>query len=173
MGHSSVTNCAIHNGYGWALHVKTSRNILIQGNTIWNFRPVGVGVQTSNNITIDGNVLGKVVGRTTFGGQKILDKEAGFSICAYHFPDPCQDIQVTNNIAGGIVYAGFLAPAHACGEEDTQTVFRNNTAHSSLSTGSGDGMMIFPNPADRSHPECYQGSHNNAYKINYAGVNSF
>lgn len=29
MGHSSVTNCAIHNGYGWALHVKTSRNILI------------------------------------------------------------------------------------------------------------------------------------------------
>lgn len=46
-GESSVTNCAIHNGYGWALHIKTSRNILIQNNTIWNFRPVGVAVQTS------------------------------------------------------------------------------------------------------------------------------
>lgn len=67
-GHSSVTNCAIHNGYGWALHVKTSRNVMIQGNTIWNFRPVGVGVQTSDNITIDSNVLGKVTPRTTFAG---------------------------------------------------------------------------------------------------------
>jgi polygalacturonase len=89
MGHSSVTNCAIHNGYGWALHVKTSQNVLIQNNTIWSFRPVGVAVQTSNNITIDSNVVGKVVARTTFAGQKLIDKEAGFTICAYSFPDPC------------------------------------------------------------------------------------
>lgn len=118
-GHSSVTNCAFHNGYGWAVHVKASQNVLIQGNTFWNFRPVGVGVQTSNNVTIDGNVLGKVTPRTTFAGQKILDKEGGFSICAYHFPDACSDISVTNNIAGGVAYAGFLAPAHPCGEAST------------------------------------------------------
>jgi polygalacturonase len=119
MGHSSVTNCAIHNGYGWALHVKTSRNVLIQNNVIWAFRPVGVAVQTSNNITIDNNVVGNIVARTTFKAMKLLDKEAAFAICSYNFPDPCQDVSVTNNIAGGYVYAGFVAPGHACGEEET------------------------------------------------------
>ena len=172
-GHSSVTNCAIHNGYSWALHVKTSQNVHIKDNVMWNFRPVGVGVQTSNNITIDGNVLGKVVGRTTFGGQKILDKEAGFSICAYHFPDPCTDIHVTNNIAGGIVYGGFLAPAHDCGEASTQTFFRGNVAHSSQSTSSGEGLVFFPNTAAPSHGSCFEASHFAAYKCSHSGVTSF
>ena len=132
-----------------------------------------MGVQTSNNVTIDGNVLGKVTPRTTFEGQKILDKEGGFSICAYNFPDPCSDISVTNNIAGGVAYAGFLAPAHACGEASTQTVFRDNVAHSSESTSAGEGLVTFPNPADESHGTCYEASHFSAYKINVAAVNSF
>jgi hypothetical protein len=114
-GHSSVTNCAFHNGYGWAVNVKTSANVLLKDNVIWNFRPVGLGVQTSSNVTVDGNVVGKIVSRTTFAGQMLLDKEGAFSICAYNWPDPCEDISVTNNIAGGVVYGGFLVPGHDCG----------------------------------------------------------
>jgi hypothetical protein len=29
MGESAVTNCAIHNGYGWAINIKTSKNVLL------------------------------------------------------------------------------------------------------------------------------------------------
>jgi len=43
-GHSSVTNCALHNGFAWGIHIKTSQNIHLQNNVLWNFRPVGLGV---------------------------------------------------------------------------------------------------------------------------------
>jgi len=86
---------------------------------MWYFRPVGLGVQTSNNITIDGNIVARVVQRTTFFCSLCYDKEAGMSICAYHWPDNCKDVSVTNNIVAGVFYAGYLAPAHKCGEADT------------------------------------------------------
>jgi len=44
---SSVTNSAIHNGMGWAMNIKNSRNIEIQNNVIFNFRPVGIAVDVS------------------------------------------------------------------------------------------------------------------------------
>jgi parallel beta-helix repeat protein len=40
--HSSVTNCTLHNGYGWGMFVKSSKNIQIADNIIYNFRPIGV-----------------------------------------------------------------------------------------------------------------------------------
>jgi len=120
--HSSITNCAVHNGYAWGLNVKASANILIKDNVFWGFRPIGVGVMSSRNITVDGNVLGNVVDRTTVeAGDKFIDKAGGFSICAYFEPDSiCRDIRVTNNIAGGVVYAGFVGGiGHACGDYST------------------------------------------------------
>jgi hypothetical protein len=80
---------------------------------------------------------------------------------------------VTNNIAGGIAYAGFLVPAHDCDEEDTQTVFRDNVAHSALGESAGEGMIVFPNEAYEQHKTCFQASHNAFYKNPYAAVNSF
>jgi parallel beta-helix repeat protein len=50
---SSVTNCAIHNGWGWGISIEESQNVVIRGNTLFNFRPIGIAVQTSNLITID------------------------------------------------------------------------------------------------------------------------
>lgn len=116
---SSVTNSAIHNGYAWGLMVKTSSNILIQNNIFWGFRPIGVGILSSKNITFDGNIVGHVVDRTTIeAGDKFVDKAGGVSICAYFEPDSvCENIQVTNNLAGGVVYAGFVgAMGHKCGD---------------------------------------------------------
>jgi len=40
--HSSVTNCSLHNGYGWGMYVKSSKNIQIADNIVYNFRPIGV-----------------------------------------------------------------------------------------------------------------------------------
>jgi len=88
-GHSSISNCAIHSGYGWAVNVKVSANVLLKDNVIWAHRPVGVGVDTSQNITIDGNMVGHIVPRTTFKAQKLLDKEGGFVICTYNYPEVC------------------------------------------------------------------------------------
>lgn len=80
---------------------------------------------------------------------------------------------MTNNIAGGIAYSGFLAPAHDCGEADTQTSFRDNVAHSTIGFKSGEGLVTFPNPSFPSHAQCYEASHFAAYKCNMAGVESF
>lgn len=43
-GHSSVTNSAIHDGYGWAITIKTSGNIHFAGNVMYNFRTIGMSV---------------------------------------------------------------------------------------------------------------------------------
>jgi hypothetical protein len=50
----------------------------------------------------------------------LVDKEGGFSICAYDPEDKCSDIRVRNNIAAGSTYAGFvLGVGYKCGEENT------------------------------------------------------
>jgi len=70
-------------------------------------------------VTLDGNILGHVVDRTTIeANTKFVDKAGGFSICSYYEPDTmCEKIQVTNNIAAGVVYAGFVgAIGHKCGK---------------------------------------------------------
>lgn len=54
---SSLTNSALHNGFSWAITVKSSANILIQNNMIYNFRPVGINIGMSKNIKVDGNVV--------------------------------------------------------------------------------------------------------------------
>ena len=49
-----------------------------------------------------------------------IDKEGGFSICAYYPSDKCSGIKVRNNIAAGSTYAGFaLGVSYKCGEENT------------------------------------------------------
>ena len=65
-GHSSITNCAIHSGFGWGVNVKVSANVLLQHNVIWAHRPIGLAVDTSRNVTVDGNMAGHIVPRTTF-----------------------------------------------------------------------------------------------------------
>lgn len=60
-----------------------------------------------------------------------VDKAGGVSICAYFEPDTiCDNIQVTNNLAAGVVYAGFVgAIGHKCGQTN-QVSFKDNIAHS-------------------------------------------
>jgi hypothetical protein len=78
----------------------------------------------------------------------------------------CSDVKVNNNIVGGADYAAFLAPAHECGQSETQDYFRNNTAHSAFTASNYAGMggQFFPKPGTNQKETCYEVSHFNAYK---------
>jgi hypothetical protein len=78
----------------------------------------------------------------------------------------CSDISVTNNIAGGGVYAGFITPGHDCGKSNTQKSFKGNVAHSIGGTTGpmGHGALIFADTTKPGHKDCYEGSHFSAYK---------
>lgn len=47
--------------------------------------------------------------------QLVLDKESCWSLCAY-YPDDrdCEDVKVTNSVAAGCTFAGFIAPGQDC-----------------------------------------------------------
>jgi len=48
-----------------------------------------------------------------------IDKRAAFAICSYIQQIACPNVNVTNNIAAGAPYAGFVVKSHDCGAEDT------------------------------------------------------
>lgn len=170
--HSEVINSTFHNGYGWGANIKGSANIFMQDNLWFNFRPHGVVVDYSKNITLDNNVLGHFIDRTTIEttAESYVDPAGGFCICSY-LGGPCPDIKVTNNIAGGGVFAGFILPALDCGDDDNQN-FRGNVAHSMYGVESGVGGWIFPNEDSPKQKDCIQFSHFAAYKCWYQGVMS-
>lgn len=118
-GYSSITNSTLHNGYGWGLSVVSSANILVANNNLFKFRPMGLVLNGARNVTVEGNVVSGVVERETleYDSDHIVDKGAGYSICALD-TTPCSDIKVRNNIAAGVVYAGFVTIGHDCGVYD-------------------------------------------------------
>jgi hypothetical protein len=60
---STISNCAIHNGYSWAINVKRSNNVELKNNMIYNFRPIAISIDYAENITVDSNVVGHIVDR--------------------------------------------------------------------------------------------------------------
>lgn len=73
----------------------------------------------------------------------------------------CQQLSITGNTVAGVSYAGFIAPTHECGQSSTQTVFRDNIAHSI----NGYGAVMFTNmqsPAQVAY--CSEASYFTAYK---------
>lgn len=170
-GHSSISNCAIHNGLGWGLNIKTSANVHMKDNVFYDFRPVGIAVDYSKNITLDGNVLMRVLERTSIEADGMFeDKRGGFAICSY-FSSSCSDLKIMNNIATGVTFAGFIVPGDSCGTSN-YGAFYNNVAHSNAGTLGGYGALIYPLPgSDQS--SCYEGSHFAAYKNYYMGAWGF
>lgn len=97
-----------------------------------------MAVWASNNVTVDGNIVAGIVPRTTieFAG-KFIDKEGAYSICAYMEGDKCTDVTLTNNLAAGSSYAGFLLHAPNCGDYKSVS---GNIAHSINGNKAGHGM---------------------------------
>lgn len=175
--HSSVTNCAFHNGHGYGMSIKGSANIFLQNNIWFNFVAIGVTINYSSNITLDNSVvMGTSERTTTEGGAEGIDKACGICICTlFGTMETCDDIKVTNNIAAGLFYAGFIVRGQNCGDGKVDT-FRNNVAHSIGGEKMGHGAVIYPKPLGHrftGQPECFEGSYFAAYKCYYQGVMSY
>jgi len=79
-------------------------------------RAVGLNIISSSDIVLDNLIVGGIERRSELSAQNAVDKEACYSICAYIGDrDVCSNVTLTNSIASGCYYAGFVAPGHDCG----------------------------------------------------------
>ena len=168
--HSSVTNCTLHNGLGWGLYAKSSKNIQITDNIFFNFRPIGVAFQAATNLTFNSNVIGHTTQRETLETTEVIDKRAALAACSYFDGDTCTDVSIYDNIVAGAAYAGYVVRSHECGDYSSN-VFRNNVAHSIHGEpGGGLGAYIFPDPATSQSTTCFEASNFTVYKATKQGM---
>jgi hypothetical protein len=78
-------------------------------------------------------------------------------------------VAVTNNIAAGGIFSGFVVPGHECGNYESSKFF-GNVAHSIGGPKMGTGITYYPDPNIASSKTCVEGSFNAAYKNYYQGV---
>lgn len=167
--HQRVTNSSFHDGLGWGGRVIDSKNIQMDDNIFFSFRPVGVGIDSTQNMTFNNNFVGGTVERTTFESldQKV-DKAGLVCVCSLEL-SKCEDVYVTNNIAAGGIFSGFVVPGHECGDYENSK-FYGNTAHSIGGPKMGTGITYYADENIPSHAKCVEGSFNTAYKNYYQGV---
>ena len=156
---NSVTNTVAWGGNAKNLIIKTSQNVSVSNSAFIGGKQVGVILQTVQDVHVDNIIVAGVERRITNVNLQTIDKEAGLSFCSFFDGDKCFRSSVTNSIAFGNIYAGFVAPGHACGESSTSNIFRDNVSHSN----DGSGAHIFPNPAVSTSSTCYEGSNFSAY----------
>jgi len=134
----------LHNGWGWGLVVSNSANVILKNNNLFKFRPMGLVIKGVRNVTVEGNVVSAIVERETleYDGGHIVDKGGGYSICALDSAK-CTNIKVRNNIAAGVVYAGFITVGHDCGDYNK---FDGNVAHSVKGLMAGHGLYFKEGP---------------------------
>jgi hypothetical protein len=164
-GNSFIKNTVVHDSQAWSLLIDSSKDIVIENSDFIGSRAVGINLKSISNVSMDGLFIGDVQKRVWSGGDGTIDKEACVAYCSYWEPNRCFDNSLTNSIAAGCAFAGFVAPGHACDDYDSN-IFRNNVAHS----GERVGAHIYPNPAISSSSSCYKGSHFSAYKNRDGGL---
>jgi len=106
----------VHGSIGWAFSAQFAANIYVDSTNFIGGRGVGLVITSSNNVTIDNSIVGDVGRRPEMVMQNNVDKESCVSICAYfNKPDSsCYNNKITNSIAFGCLYAGFVVPGHDC-----------------------------------------------------------
>ena len=164
-GNNWIKNTVVHSSQAWSLLIDSSKDIVIENSDFIGAKAVGINLKSISNVRMDGLFIGDVQHRYWTAGDGLLDKEACVAYCSYWEPNRCFDNSLTNSIAAGCAYAGFIAPGHACDDNDS-TIFRGNVAHS----GERVGAHIYPNPAISSSSSCYKGSHFSAYKNRDGGL---
>ena len=145
-----IKNSVVHDSMAWSLLITGSKDILVEGSDFIGSRAIGVNLNSVTGVHLDDIFVADVIKREWTGADSTVDKEACVAFCSYNEPNRCFESSVTNSIAAGCAFAGFVAPGHACDNPDSQT-FRNNVAHSSERTGA----HIYPDPADSSSSTCY------------------
>jgi hypothetical protein len=143
---SSVTNSAIHNGFGWGLGVYKSANVHVKDNIFWGFRAVGVSAISVRNFTFDSNFVGHVMEREV-SGQMFVDRRAGVAICSLD-AGVCSGLKIINNIVAGTTFSGYAMVADDCNSTQATSKFWNNIAHSINAPQISQGVYVFPDPAN-------------------------
>ena len=138
-----------------------SNNVYLKDNAIVGARPIGVHLDFVTNVTLTNNFIMDVMPRKFGAGDGLVDKEACVAVCSYHTDgSACRDLTVTNNIAAGCKFAGFIAPGHDC-DDNNSIRFRDNISHSNK----GVGAAVYPDRnIGKNHNKCYEISHFKGYK---------
>lgn len=93
---------------------------------IYNFRAIGVQLNSVNNFKFDSNVVLHITERTSMIGK--IDAWGGVLACTLPRNTDCNNLEITNNIVAGVVWAGYTATTHDCGVYSSR-FFYNNVAH--------------------------------------------
>ena len=162
-GHSRIENSVVHGGKGWLISVQRSNNVVLKDSSFIGGRAIGVHLDYVRNVTMSNTLTADIMPRNygTKTDEDVADKEACVAICSY-FTDgsPCKDLTITNNIAAGCKFAGFIAPGYDC-DEESSTKFKDNVSHSN----NGVGALIYPDKHQgKQHNKCYELSHFTGYK---------
>ena len=159
-GPSLIQDSVVHGSLAWSMLVSSSSNVEVIDSSFIGSRAVGVNLHSIRNVHLDGIFVADVQEREITSLDMAVDRRACVAFCSCWEPDPCFASSVTNSIAAGCVFGGFVAPGHDCGDTSS-TKFKDNVAHSI----DGSGAYIYPDPAADGHNECYEGSHFAAYKV--------
>ena len=145
-GPSMIRDSVVHGSLAWSLLVSSSSNVEVIDSSFIGSRAVGVNLHSVRNVHLDGIFVADVEEREITSLDKAVDRRACVAFCSYWEPDPCFGSSVTNSIAAGCVFGGFVAPGHDCGDTSS-TKFKDNVAHSI----DGSGAYIYPDPASEGH----------------------
>jgi hypothetical protein len=162
MGSSNITNSVVHGSMGWSMSIYKSWNVKVEDSAFIGSKAIGIRIDEVKNVTLNRNFIGDVNSRTWNAVGMILDKEACVAVCSYEKdkPSACTGVSITNNVAAGCLFSGFIAPGYNC-DDTTSTAFKDNIAHSIKGTGAN----IYADDVNGSnHGTCYELSHFKAYK---------
>lgn len=157
---------------GWGVSLMKSNNVFITDTYIIGFRPIGLHLDFVRNVTVTNSIIADVKERKFGDSAGIMaDMESCVAVCSYMNGgqgSPCYDMKLTNNVAAGCTFAGFIAPGHDCDTESER--FNNNIAHSVK----GTGAAVYPDEfTGKNHRKCYEISHFKGYKTTNPCLASF
>ena len=113
-GPSQIRNSVVHGGLAWLLYIASSSNVDVKDSSFIGARAVGVNLHSVRNVHLDGVFVADVEERELTSIDSAVDKRACVAFCSYWEPDECFGSSVTNPIATGCPFGGFVAPGHDC-----------------------------------------------------------
>jgi hypothetical protein len=111
-GPSKIVGSSVHHSLAWSLYIDNSADIEVTNSSFVMAKAVGVNLHSTIRVHLDGVFVGDVTEREITALDGFLDKRACVAFCSY-FGGEC-DGSITNSIAAGCSYAGFVVPGHDC-----------------------------------------------------------
>lgn len=114
-GSSVIKNSVVHNSLAWSISILKSNNVKLLNSAFVGSLAIGVHMDFVRDVVMDGCFTGDTLKRRFTAGDMVVDKEACNAICSYLTQGSiCTGLTITNNIAAGCKFAGFVVPGHDC-----------------------------------------------------------